>query len=65
VGLQFIGGMDASANGSGSDPGTAFPLRYGHHGRGHKVYLYITEANVPMIFLRNLPKEGDPLPVPF
>lgn len=27
--------------------------------------LYITEANVPMIFLRYLPKEENPLPIPF
>lgn len=27
--------------------------------------LYITEANVPMIFLRYLPKEGEDLPTPF
>ncbi len=26
---------------------------------------YITEANVPMIFLRYLPKEEEDLPVPF
>ncbi len=27
--------------------------------------LYISEANTPMIFLRYLPLEDDPLPVPF
>lgn len=27
--------------------------------------LYITEANVPMIFLRYLPNDEKPLPVPF
>ena len=27
--------------------------------------LYITEANVPMIFMRYLPNEEKPLPTPF
>jgi len=65
LGLFLWWRMDAFPDACRGRTRALFQVWYSGHGRATKDSLYISEANMPMIFQRYMPREHGTLPTPF